>query len=165
MHVSSMVSLITKLRIVRAVVVLGGKVQGSAQRTNLLYALHARKEVEKTVDVINDLLKVKFDVYAFLDPCANLSFVTPFLANKFSVCPEVLQEPFEVYTPMGELVVARRVYSSFPMFILHKVVPCDLVDLTMVNVDFILRMNWLYTSIYYRTCKVKFQLHNEPILW
>lgn len=93
------------------------------------------------MDVINDLLKVNFDVYAFLDPCDNLSFVTPFLANMFSVCPEVLQEPFEVYTPIGELVVARRVYSKFPMFILHKVVPCNLVELTMVNVDVILGMN------------------------
>lgn len=52
------------------------------------------------------------------------------------------------------------------MSILHKTIPCGLVELCMEDFDVILRMDWLhasYASIYCRTRRVKFQIPNEPV--
>ena len=48
------------------------------------------------------MLKVFFiDVYALLDPGATLSFVTPLVAKKFEILPDILNEPFMMSTPLG----------------------------------------------------------------
>ena len=49
------------------------------------------------------MLKVfSIDVYALLDPGATLSFVTPLVAKKFDILPDILHEHFLVSTPVGE---------------------------------------------------------------
>lgn len=53
-----------------------------------------------------------FDMYALLDPCANLSFDTPFLAIKFDVSHKILSELVSVYTLMEESGIAYRVYQG-----------------------------------------------------
>ena len=47
------------------------------------------------------------DVYALLEPGATLFFISPLIARKFDNLPDILNEPFMVTTPVGELVVAR----------------------------------------------------------
>lgn len=104
--------------------------------------MHARQEVEETPDNVIGTLKVyDFDVYALLDMGDILTFVTPFLANRFNLCPEVYVEPFEVCTPVGKSIIVRRAHRNYPVSILYKIVPCDLVDLSMVNFDIIIGMN------------------------
>ena len=84
----------------------GGQAQpkgAQVQRNNRFYALHGRQEVEETLDVVTDMLQVvNFVVYALLDPGANLSFVSPYVAMKFSIDPEILLEPYSMYNPVGE---------------------------------------------------------------
>ena len=47
--------------------------------------------MEETPDVVMGMLQVfNFDVYALLDCGVNLSFVTPYLAMRFDMCPEIL---------------------------------------------------------------------------
>lgn len=71
--------------------------------------------MEETPDVVTGLLKFyDFNTYTLLDLGANLSFVTPFLANRFHVCLEVRNDLFEVCTPAGESIVAQSVYRGFP---------------------------------------------------
>ena len=68
---------------------------------------------------------------------------------------------------MGESIVTSRVYRGCPISILHRVIPCDLVELKMVDFDIIFGMDWLhssYANIDCRTREVKFQLPNKPIL-
>lgn len=51
--------------------------------------------------MVMSMLRVfDFDVYALLESGANLSFVTPYLAIRFDMTPEILLEPFLVYTPI-----------------------------------------------------------------
>ena len=59
------------------------------------------------------------DVYALIDPGANISFVSPYVSIRFSVKPELLKDPFSISTPVGESVIARTVYriSLFLSFI------------------------------------------------
>ena len=117
--------------------------------------------------VIGTLRVFDLDVYALLDPGATLSFVTPYIAVQFSVSPETLSEPFSVSTPVGDLVIARRVYRNCPVTVFQKVTSADLAELEMVDFDVILGMDWLhscYASVDCRTRIVRFQFPNEPIL-
>ena len=60
--------------------------------------------------MVTGMLQVFFiDVYDLLDPDSKLSFVTPFVARKFDVFPNVLNETFMVTTP----VVIRLLQSGY----------------------------------------------------
>ncbi|KAG5572875.1 hypothetical protein H5410_062641 [Solanum commersonii] len=64
-------------------------------------------------DVVTGMIQIfNFDVYALLDPGASLSFVTLYVAMNFDVLPEKLLEPFSVSTPVGESILADRVYRD-----------------------------------------------------
>lgn len=84
-----------------------------------------------------------FDAYALLDPGANLSFVTTVLANRFHAWPKVLSEPFEFSTPIGESIVVQRVYQNSTMSTLPRVVLCDLVELSIIDINAIVGMDQL----------------------
>ncbi|KAH0710891.1 hypothetical protein KY284_012318 [Solanum tuberosum] len=124
--------------------------------------------VNETPDVVTGMLQIfDLDVYTLIDPGATLSFVTPLVAKKFHVESELLYESYEVSTLIGVYIVARKVYRNCPICILNKLLPCDLVELNMVDFDVILGMDWLHTyyaSIDCRTRKVKFRFPNEPVL-
>lgn len=95
-------------------------------------------------DVVIGMLKLfDFDMYALIDPGATLSFVTSFVAKKFHIEPALLCESYEVSTPIGASIVARKVYKNSPICILHKILTCNLVELDMVDFDVILGMDWL----------------------
>ncbi|WMV40954.1 hypothetical protein MTR67_034339 [Solanum verrucosum] len=103
---------------------------------NRLYAITSRHEQENSPNVVTGMIKVfTFNVYALLDPGASLSFVTPYVANQFEVLPERLCEPFCVSTPIGESILAERVYRDCPVSISHKNTKADLVELDMVPVQ------------------------------
>ena len=107
------------------------------------------------------------DVYTLLDPGATLSFVTPYIVVQFSVSPETLFEPFSVSTPVGDLVIAWRIYRNCPVTVTQKVISTDLVELEMVDFDVILGMDWLHSCIALVDCRtriVRFQFLDEQIL-
>mgnify|MGYP003624051582 CR=1 FL=1 len=86
---------------------------------------------------------------------------------QFDVLPYVLLKPFSGCTPVGDSVVAKRVYRKCPISLSHRVTLVDLVELDMLDFDVILGMDWLhscYASIDCRTRVVKFQFPNESIL-
>ena len=79
----------------------------------------------------------------------------------------MLIEPFSLTTPVGDSVVARRIFRSCPISLSNRVTSVDLVELDMVDFDAILGMNWFhacFTSIDYQTRVVKFKFPNEPVL-
>ena len=61
--------------------------------------------------VTGTLQDFNLNVYALLDPGATISVVNPSIQMKFDVSPETLSEPFLVSIPVGDLVIARRVYK------------------------------------------------------
>jgi len=85
-----------------------------------------------------------FNIYALLNPGASFSFVTPYVAMNFNVLPEQLSEPSSVSTPVGESILAERVYCYCPIFVNHKSTMADLVELDMVYFDVILGMDLLH---------------------
>ena len=67
-----------------------------------------------------------FHVYALLDLGSTLYFVTPLVASKFDLLPEILHEPFLVSTPIGDIIRAERVYRDCS--ILDRVTYANLVE-------------------------------------
>ena len=79
-------------------------------------------------------------VYDFIDPDATLYFVTTLIPRKFDIFPYILNEHFIVTTPIGEIVVAKRVYRNCPIILPSKDTYVELVELDIVNCDIILRI-------------------------
>ncbi|KAH0765186.1 hypothetical protein KY285_001057 [Solanum tuberosum] len=83
---------------------LGVKVPMLPRKTN---SMHFRLVVNKRVlpDVVTGMLKFfKLDVYDLLDPGTTLFFVTPYLAMRFDVLPDVLVRDVDSETPPLESV-------------------------------------------------------------
>ena len=84
-----------------------------------------------------------------------------------SVSPKTLSEPFSVFNPVGDLVIARRVYINCRITVSQKITSANLVELEMVDVNVILGMDWLYScyaSVDCRSRIIRFQFREEPIL-
>ena len=124
-------------------------------------------EQETSPDMVTGLLKVfSSNVYDLLDPGATLSFFTPLVSKKFDILPDILHEPFIVSTPVGESVVARRVYRNCPIIMPNRAFYVELVELDMIDFDIILGMYWLHACFAYIDCQtrvVKFNFPNEPV--
>ena len=93
--------------------------------------------------------------------------MTPLVDIKFDVLPNVLVEPFLVSTPVGDSVVAKRLYRSCPILLSNRATLVDLVELDMLDFDVILGMDWLhdcFASIDCRTRVFQFQFPNKPVL-
>ena len=137
-------------------------------KKNCFYALRSRGEKETSSDEVTDMLKVvPINFYAILHMCVTLYVATPFVVKIFYNLPDILNEPFIVTTPVGELVIAKRVYRNCPMMSLNRVTHVELVEHELVDFDVILGMDWSYAclaSIDYRTRVLEFIFPNEPIL-
>lgn len=93
--------------------------------------------------------------------------MTPYVAMKFDVSLEILLDTFSISTHVGEFVLAKWVYKNCSISVFKKITSIHLVELNMVNFDFIHRINCLHTcyaSVECRTKVVKFQFSNEPII-
>ncbi|KAG5603456.1 hypothetical protein H5410_034826 [Solanum commersonii] len=75
------------------------------------------------------------------NPGLSLSFVTPYVAMNFDVLPEQLSEPVSVSMPVGESILAERVYRDCPVSVNHKSTMAALIELDMVDFDLILGMD------------------------
>ena len=78
---------------------------------------------------------------------STLSFVTSYIAVQFSVSLKTLSEPFSVSTQVGDPVIARRVYINYPVTVSQKVTSANLVQLEMVDLDVILGMDYLHSTM------------------
>ena len=114
------------------------------------------------------MLKVfSIDVYDLLYLGATLSYVTSMIPKNFEILCDILNEPFDVCTPVGESVVAKRVFRNCPIMLPNRVSYVELVELDMVDFDVILGMDWLhacFASIYCRMRVLKFNFPNEPFV-
>lgn len=55
----------------------------------------------------------------------------PYIENRFDVILENLCEPFCVFTPVGESILIERVFRDYVIFIKHKDIVADLIELDM----------------------------------
>ncbi|PHU19048.1 hypothetical protein BC332_10199 [Capsicum chinense] len=111
-------------------------------------------EVEASPDIVSGTFIIfSLDVYVLLDPGSTLSYVTPYLAVGFRFKPDVIVEPFSVFTPVGDAVVARRV--DYVVSILSRDTMEDLIELDMVAFDAILEMGRLHRCYAILDCRTQ----------
>lgn len=106
---------------------------------NRLYTLTNRQEAEVSPDIVTGMLQIfSHNVFVLLDPGSTLSYVTPYVAVSFWFEPEVITEPFSVSIPMGDSIMARRVYKNYVVSILSRDTVTDLIELDIFAFDVIL---------------------------
>ena len=96
----------------------------------------------------------------------TLSFITQY-SSPIQCQSRNSLRTLSVSTPVGDQVIARRVYRNCPVIVSQNVTSADLVELEMVDFDVILGMDWLhscYASVNCITTIVRFQFPDEPIL-
>ena len=80
---------------------------------NRTYAIGDLQNSEASPDVVTGTLSIfSHIVYALIDPGYTLSYVTPLIAGKFKRTPELLVNPFELSTLIGESILAEEVYRD-----------------------------------------------------
>ncbi|XP_070046620.1 uncharacterized protein [Nicotiana tomentosiformis] len=134
---------------------------------NRIYALVGRQDQESSPYVVTGILSVfSYDVYALIDPGSTLSYVTLLVASKFGIKLEYIK-PFEVSTPVGDSIIAKRVYKGCIIVAHSRSTVADLIELDMVEFDVIMGMDWLascHANVDCRSKIVRFQFLREPVL-
>nr|XP_009791861.1 PREDICTED: uncharacterized protein LOC104239024 [Nicotiana sylvestris] len=98
---------------------------------------------EASPDVVTSILTVQSnDMYALIDLGSTLSYVTPFVVMEFGKEPEQLHELFLVSTPVGESILAVRVYKSCVVTVCGRDTRVDLIELGMVDFDKAVKFQW-----------------------
>jgi len=122
-----------------------GATRGGAHNSggpNRFYAIRRRRDSEASPDVVTGILSVQsHDVYALIDPGSTLSHVTSYVAMEFGIESEHLHELFIVSTPVGESILAVRVYKHCFVTLRGRDTVDDLVELRMINFDVIMGMD------------------------
>ncbi|XP_070046835.1 uncharacterized protein [Nicotiana tomentosiformis] len=140
----------------------------SCGNQNRIYALAGRHDQKSSPDVMTGILTIfSHDAYALIDPGSTLSNITPFVAEKFGIVPEILSDPLAVSTPVGEPIIARRVYQSCTLIVCSRQTSADLVELEMMDFDAIMGMYWLtdcYATVDCRAKAGRFHFSSEPVL-
>ncbi|XP_070022085.1 uncharacterized protein [Nicotiana sylvestris] len=144
-----------------------GRVSSLSSPQNHIYTLARRQDQKSLPDVVTGILSVSlYDVYTLIDPGSALSYVTPLVASKFEIKPELVK-PFEVSTPIGDSVIAKQVYRGCIIVVHGRSTIADLIELDMVEFDVIMGMDWLascHANIDCRSKIVRFQFPEKPIL-
>ncbi|XP_070032258.1 uncharacterized protein [Nicotiana tomentosiformis] len=109
-----------------------GVVLSSSSTQNRTYALAGRQDLKSSLDVVIGILSVySYDVYALIDLGSTLSYVTPFVANKFGVEPDLISKTLAASTLIGDSVISRRSISIPP----YRMAPVELRGLKVQLMD------------------------------
>ncbi|XP_070057171.1 uncharacterized protein [Nicotiana tomentosiformis] len=145
-----------------------GRGSSSSGNQNRIYALASRQNQESYPDVVTSILTIcSHDAYALIDPGSTLSYIAPFAARKFGIVPEILIDPFAESTPVGEPIIARRVYRGCTVIVYSRHTSPDLVELEIMDFDSIMGMDWLAVCSAIVDCRekaVRFHFPGEPVL-
>ncbi|XP_070050901.1 uncharacterized protein [Nicotiana tomentosiformis] len=140
----------------------GGDTSGSSGGQNRFYALTGRQDLEASPDVVTGILTIQSHaIYALLDPGSTFSYITPFIAGKLDMRSELLPQPVEVSTPVGDSIVANHVYRDCTVLINDRPTSVDLVELVMLDLDVIMGMDWLAACYANIDCRAK-DIDKEP---
>ena len=106
--------------------------------------------------MVTSMVKIiTLDVYALFDPEATLSFGTPLFAKKFDDLHYMLYEQFLVSNPVGESLVAKRVYRKCPISLPIKDSYVDLLELAMHHFYIILGIDWFHLYFAFNNCRTR----------
>ncbi|XP_070055466.1 uncharacterized protein [Nicotiana tomentosiformis] len=142
----------------------GGDTSGSSGGQNRFYALTGRQDSEASPDVVTGILTIhSHAIYALMDPGSTFSYITPFIAGKLDMRSELLPQPVEVSTQVGDSIVANHVYRDCTVLINDRPTSIDLVELVMLDFDVIMGMDWLAACYANIDCRAKLVRFHFPV--
>ncbi|XP_070039101.1 uncharacterized protein [Nicotiana tomentosiformis] len=140
----------------------GGDTSGSSGGQNCFYALIGRQDSEASPDVVTGILTIhSHAIYALMDLGSTFSYITPFIAGKLDMRSELLPQPVEVSTLVGDSIIANHVYRDCTVLINDRPTSVDLVELVMLDFDVIIGMDWLAACYANIDCRAK-DIDKEP---
>ncbi|XP_070041109.1 uncharacterized protein [Nicotiana tomentosiformis] len=107
------------------------------------------------------------DVYSLIDPESSLSYVTPYVATSFRIEPKQLHERFSISIPVGESIMAVKVYRDCVVTVRGRDTMADPIELGMIDFDVIMGMDWLYSCFSKLDCQariMRLEFPNEPVV-
>ncbi|XP_070055355.1 uncharacterized protein [Nicotiana tomentosiformis] len=121
-----------------------------------------QQDSEASPYVVTGILTIhSHAIYALMDPDSTFSYITPFIAGKLDIRSELLPQPVEVSTPVGDSIVANHVYRDCTVLINDRPTSVDLVELVMLDFDVIMGMDWLASCYANIDCHAK-DIDKEP---
>lgn len=93
--------------------------------------------------------------------------MSPYVDISFDFDLEIILEPFSISSPVGESIVASRVYKNCVVSIFCQDTVVDLIHINILEFDVIMGIDSLhscYSTLYCRTRKVTFYFSNETVL-
>ncbi|XP_070032208.1 uncharacterized protein [Nicotiana tomentosiformis] len=148
-----------------------GAARGVAQSSGgsgHFYAMRGLENSEASLDAVTGIFTIQsHDVYPLINPGFTLSYVTPYVAMEFWIEPEQLYKSFSVSTPVGESILAARVYRDCVVMLRGRNTVADLIELRMVDFDVTMGMDWLYSCFAKLDCRtrtVRFEFPSELVI-
>ena len=108
-----------------------------------VYALVPGEPEEGWEVVTCTALILRFKASVLFDSGATRSFVFIMFVRLSRLVVQTLEPGLAITTPVGKNVVCKRVVCECPISIYEKVLPVNLVVLSMFSYDVILGMDWL----------------------
>jgi hypothetical protein len=86
---------------------------------------------------------LRFEASVLFDLGATHSFISVVFVRLSRLVVRTLEPGLAVATPIGKIVVCKRIVCECPVSICGRVLPANLVILPMFSYDIILEMDWL----------------------
>lgn len=104
---------------------------------------------------------------ALIDPGSTLSFIIPFISCKIDMKSELLPQPVEVSTPVGDFILSNHFSRGCTRLLNIYPTPADIAKFIMLDFYVITGMDWFaafYANINCRAKIVRFYFLGDPIL-
>src|SRR5262249_31724390 len=94
-------------------------------------------------------------VRVLFDSGATYSVVSSHFAKKLHIDYELLSEPLEICTPLGDTVLVCYMYLTCVIEIENRKLLVDLIELPVLEINVILGMDWLFAHHAHIDCHRK----------
>ena len=108
-----------------------------------VYAV-TQQDADAAPDVVTGIISIlDHDAYTLVDPGATHSFASKPFLDRFQIETQPLEGSMRVSLPVGDPLIADRVFRDSRVLIEGQEFPADLVPLDMRDFDVVLGMDWL----------------------
>ena len=111
-----------------------------------VFTLNPQEVHASNIAITSTLYIDKLQGRVLFDSGATHSFISPYFAKKLARDKTLLKDPLAIETPLGETIEVRYMYSVCVVEIRRKVFLANLIELTVLDFDVILEMDWLYEN-------------------
>ena len=89
------------------------------------------------------------------DSRATHSFISSYFANKLVRDKVLMKSPLVISSPLGEIVEVRYMYPACVVEVEGRVLLANLIELTVLDFNVILGMDWLFDNYAILNCREK----------